>query len=161
MRILIALLILLPVQALAACPAGTQAIQSCTMGGGKKVLDVCLAGDTLGYSYGKVGRSPDLVLRAHVRNANYVPWNGIGRALYEEVRFYNKDVTYIVWGAVDRLTSGNPVTGGVVVEQNGKTLARLECDPNRASYGFEQVYQQMEALGQCWDHTARSWSSCN
>jgi len=146
LRILIALLTLLPLGAHAGCPVGPVAILSCTLSAGKMVLDVCLSEDMITFTFGETGENPDLSLQAHVKNADYIPWNGIGRSYYEQVSFHNAEVTYIVWGAVDRLSEDHTVSGGVEVVRGDETLAHLQCDENSAVFGFDAIYQSLSNL---------------
>ena len=161
MRFLITVLILFPLNANAACQVGTQPVLSCTLSGGRNTLDVCLDGEFLSYAYGKAGKTAELELVSHVKDAGYVPWNGIGRSIYEEASFRNRDVTYTVWFAVDRMAEGNPVSGGVVVLQNEAELASLHCDEGTTTAGFFALSDLMDRMGQCWDYETRVWTTCN
>lgn len=161
MRILIALLALMPLSAHAACQAGSEPVQSCSLSGGNKVLDVCLMQDSMSYSFGKAGEDPDLRLSAPITQAGYVPWNGVGRSIYEEVSFYNQGVTYLVWYAVDRTIDAHPISGGIVVRQGDKQLATMSCDENSVITGFDAVYDRMTTLGHCWAYETHEWVDCN
>ena len=161
MRILIALLALMPFGAHAACPVGAEVVQSCTLSGGNKVLDVCMEQGAVTYTFGKTGKNPDLRLRASVLQAGYIPWNGIGRSIYEEVSFANQGVTYLVWYAVDRMIDAHPTSGGIVVSQGDTELARLSCDENTVITGFGALYDKMSALGQCWNYETHAWAGCS
>lgn len=160
MRLLMALLALAPLNAYAACPVGSEVVQTCSLSGGKKVLDVCLLQNSVTYAFGNSGKTPDLHLSTPVTQAGYIPWNGVGRSIYEEVSFVNQGVTYLVWYAVDRMVEAHPVSGGIVVGQGGKELASLICDKNTVITGFGALYDRMTSLGQCWNYQTHAWAGC-
>jgi hypothetical protein len=86
--------------ALADCPG--ERILSCQIKA--KTLELCLTDSEVRYSFGRPG-SPDLTLRADLHQVDFVPWNGFGRTMLDEVRLYNDDVTYAVWASIDKQMS--------------------------------------------------------
>ena len=78
-----------------------------------------------------------------------VPWNGVGRTIWEAIRLTNNDVVYEVYGGFDRLLAVedhvrdesemdlDPVFGGIFVEDfDGTELAHLHCLPETVNYGY-------------------------
>ncbi|TNE68993.1 hypothetical protein [Celeribacter ethanolicus] len=109
------------------------------------------------YRFGHPGQSPDLALERPYAEVVVTPWPGVGGAIWEELRLTNGDVSYVLWGALDRMTDDHEMTGGIVVERNGKELARFDCVPETLDYtvfGFSDAY---EAAGYCWDSYALIW----
>jgi hypothetical protein len=83
--VLILALTLLPLPALAQCPG--QELLSCPIG--KKQLELCLDADGVSYSFGPKGR-PEITLATAIRDTDYQPWSGVGRAMWDAVRFTNQ-----------------------------------------------------------------------
>ncbi len=148
--------------AFAACPAGQTPVFRCTFKAGQKFVDVCQSDSRVTYAYGKTGQSPELQLSVLLRDLKYTPWNGIGRAIYEQIVFRNKDVSYVVWSAFERNPElANPLSAGIVVEdQNEKVLAELQCDQGSIDSGIDGLYQAMEDQNMCWSFEAFEWQGC-
>ena len=129
----------------------------CQAGG--KTLDLCLQGEVMLYRFGPRGQAAELLLARHVIGVGMVPWNGIGRYLWEEVTVYNGTFDYTVHYSIDRLAQGAPVvTGGVTVTEGDRTLADLSCDAGSVSISdLYPVFEAKEAGGQCWDTGAFEW----
>ena len=164
-------LALVPVaaQAQTACPPGATPILSCSFQNGAKWLTSCLDGDRASYAFGKVGRAPDLTLSTAITDLDYRPWPGVGSSIWEEVRFYNRDITYVLWdnydkaAAVDEAQAAgapDPLTAGIVVMRGEDQLARLECDPGSIDDRIDAIWPEKEIRGQCWDYDAGVWGAC-
>lgn len=112
------------------------------------------------YSFGKTGQSPELDLSAPIATLDYVPWNGIGRTIYEQVTFQNKSYGYTVYFLFDRLAEvpTQAVSGGISVEQNGQEIANLECDTDTISSGMDVFVERKRAVGLCWDSKSFAWT---
>lgn len=154
MRALI-LALMFPLPAMAACTGTT--LVSCTIKGAN-TLEVCLNGDDLTYAYGPTGRAPDLTLRAPLANGTYTPWNGIGRVMWDSVTFTNDRYQYEVFASVDRMEADADIESGVVVSQDGNIVATLVCDPAPGMMLFDTLYDQMTALGYCWNRDSDVWA---
>lgn len=130
----------------------------------KKALEVCLDGGLVSYAFGPAG-APELELTTRVEQAEYVPWGGVGRSIYEEVTFRNGPYGYLVWTANDRQilddTSPAKVTGGVIVSKAGKQIAALDCTPFTIENGIDALWEAKERAGQCWSREDFAWASCS
>lgn len=157
MRAAVVLIALLPLPALADCPVGTE-IFFCPAG--KKAIQVCLQGTTVTYRYGTVAR-PDLSLTVPLQDADYVPWNGIGRTMWDSLAFHNKGYSYEVWAATDKMMDeADPpsvLQGGVNVMKGDKLQAQVTCDKGRVSSTLDLLYERKTAIGQCWNYTSNAW----
>jgi hypothetical protein len=146
----------------ATCPASTQTVLSCTMSNGKKVLDVCQDGDFASYAFGKRGQRADMRLKVSIGVLEYTPWNGIGRAIYEQVIFRNRDVSYVVWSAFERDPGVvDPLRAGIRVEdRNENSLAELRCDAGSIRAGIDSLYAAKERWNMCWSYEQFNWQTC-
>ena len=98
------------------------------------------------YSFGQPGHTPELALSLGFgQGAEFVPWTGIGRTVWEAVRLTNNDVTYEVYGGLDKFEAFEddpnddiyPLFGGIYIEdRQGKELAYLECIPSTVTYAY-------------------------
>ncbi len=108
---------------------------SCSFSGGKKAVEVCYQDGFVNYAFGKTGELSDLRLSIPVIEAHLTPWPGIGRTIWEELTLRNGTVSYTIHAAVERLWSDDAdaevqviETGGIIVEDGERELARLRCD---------------------------------
>jgi hypothetical protein len=144
MRLILAL-ITLTNPAWAACASDERTFMSCTFANGKAV-EVCMTDNVARYSFGRPGQTPELALSLRFgQGAEFVPWNGIGRTISEAVRLTNNDVTYEVYGGLDKFEAFEddpnddiyPLFGGIYIEdRQGKELAYLECIPSTVTYAY-------------------------
>ncbi len=139
-----------------ACP-GT-VLFDCPIDAGAKRLTACLTADGVTYAFGRSGAAPELELNRPLDQIDYVPWNGVGRSLYESLTFRNKGYGYHVWSSVDRLDLEQPLTGGVVVFRGEKDLARLDCDVGQVEAAIDLLFEAKTSVGYCWDFANRLWS---
>lgn len=137
------LAVLLPSLANAACPVGESEFVSCTLKKGKKKLETCRGEDHASYWFGPSGGKAELALTARKGEYLHRPWSGVSKTIWEELEFENNGVSYTVFGAHERIwpeAEGGDVKvithGGVTVGQNGKELARLECDAGSVSFNW-------------------------
>ncbi|WP_137110530.1 hypothetical protein [Rhodobacter sp. SY28-1] len=149
-------LALLAAPAQAACQ-GDEAF-SCPIG--KKTVEICYWKGMLTYRFGPEGK-PELTLNEPLETVDYMPWPGIGRAIWDSVVFTNQGVTYEVWSSFDRLDENAVMEGGVNVMQGTKTLAALACDKGSVEAGLDRISDLKAGIGQCWDYDSRSWGLCN
>lgn len=136
---------------------------SCGFKSGKDV-HVCMKAGTVSYRFGRPDRAPELTLSSPVTAADYLPWNGVGRTIYEEVRFANRDIEYVVWGALDRQITGEDPkdreSGGVTVMRGDQTLADLRCVSGSTRVYFDELSDAKARAGLCWRMNSREWGAC-
>lgn len=155
---LMSLALLAPTAAQAACPG--EVIFSCPIK--SRHLEVCIeAGDAV-YRFGAPDR-PDLTIRDSLATVEFQPWPGIGRTIWQSVRFRNADVTYEVWSAIEKPldpTSEDPDwAGGVTVTQGDATLAELTCSAPPDPPFLDALFDAKVAAGQCWNFDAGAWQA--
>lgn len=124
-RLLLATL-LLPATALAACPAGQQTLFACTTTNAKQI-QVCDAGRTIGYTFGRTGQRPELALNVPRHRASTYQWPGAGRTTTYSVTVPNGDTRYTVYSTFDRLADELDFQHGIDVHVGGKQVANLRC----------------------------------
>lgn len=151
MRVLF--LVLLPLPAMADCPA--QTFVSCPVGGNDR-LEVCISGDTFTYAFGPAGR-PELSLSVPMSAGTVAPWPGVGSAIWSSVSFHNGGYTYEVWASVDRNPDDANPQGGVNVLQGDAMLAQRTCQPGTVDTPAFMLEDQMADAGYCWNLDARVW----
>lgn len=144
------------------CRAGSTIVLSCMARGGTKALDVCIdtATSLVSYSYGAPDRAPELILSQPVSEIEHHPWPGIGRSIWETTVFHNAGYAYEVFTSVDRMTRDEPATGGVILQKNDETIARIDCDAGTVEFGLWALSDAKEAAGLCWNQSAESWNAC-
>ncbi|KUF09267.1 hypothetical protein [Pseudoponticoccus marisrubri] len=156
----LALCLVLAPPALAQCPA-EQAFLSCQIGANGKWLEVCVAGSRVDYRYGDTLWSPELHLSDHAAQVDYRPWSGVGRTIFEEVRFINGSYEYRVHGALERaLTAGQTdrASGGVEVYKGGARIAALDCAPQATLFGWSTALSDAKwAAGLKWNPGTGTW----
>ncbi|MCP5075024.1 MAG: hypothetical protein GY947_17255, partial [Rhodobacteraceae bacterium] len=135
-------------------------VLSCTVGNGKKSLDVCLEGPMVTYRFGPLGKTPELEISTPVADIKHYPWMGVGRSIAEATTFENAGYVYEVHLSLDRLVEGHPTTGGVNVFKNDAPIASVECDPETAQLGLWAMDDAKAALGLCWAYESESWIKC-
>jgi hypothetical protein len=149
-------LLLLPFPAQAACQGLD--LLSCPIAGSQKHLEICLDGDHRTYAFGPRGQ-PELTLSEPLSAGTYLPWQGVGRAVHEEVEFRNQGYSYIVGWSMDRLDEGHPISGGVTIFEGTRYVATLDCAAGSLGESFEPVLSDaMRGIGLCWDFSAHGWS---
>lgn len=130
---------------------------------GAKELQVCYWKGMLIYQYGPE-TAPELSLNVTVEEADFTPWAGIGRTMWDSLAFHNDGVTYEVWAAMDKkLEDSEPepvLQGGVTVMKGGETLASLTCDAGSARSALDTLWDRKTEIGQCWDYEANQWGAC-
>ena len=110
----------------AACGSSKTVFQCTTTN--NKQIEVCDAGKTISYSFGKRGR-PELAISVPRHQATTFQWHGIGRYINYSVSIPNGKYFYSVYSSIDKLEE-NEAKGfeaGVTVEKSGKHLATVIC----------------------------------
>jgi hypothetical protein len=157
--LLIAVLSAAASPASAACQNDAQ-VFSCQIG--QKTLQVCHWKGALIYQFGPEDRW-ELSITEPLETADFKPWNGIGRYIWETLTFRNKGVSYEIWTSVERgpdATTG--LEGAVTIREGDAELARLTCNPGTASTSLDSINDLKSAIGQCWDYESQTWTTaCN
>ena len=126
------------------CEPDKELFMACSFQNGKAV-EVCTDGNVVDYTFGRPGHRPELAISlAFQEGAEMVPWNGVGRSIWEAIRLTNNDVVYEVYGGFDRQlavdetkTLAEVFFGGILVEDiNGNELAHLRCNPVTLNYSY-------------------------
>jgi hypothetical protein len=161
MRAALLLLALTPLPAFAACQPDA-ALFHCQIG--KRTLQICEAAGRLTYDFGPTGK-PELSLSVDIAQADFTPWPGIGRTMWDELAFHNEGVTYRVWTALEKQMEENqpePVLeGGVTVMRGDEDLASLTCDEGTVTSLLDIVSNMKAEIGQCWDYATLTWRQCD
>lgn len=127
--------------ALADCVPPEVKFLSCAFSNGKQV-EVCTDGNFARYTFGRPGQDAELALRqAFGEGAEMIPWNGVGRSIWEAIRLQNNDVVYEIYGGIDKQLAieedPEATFGGIFIEDsNGNELAHLRCLPRTVDYGY-------------------------
>lgn len=125
--------------ALAACPSGSETLFFCKTKKINKQIEVCDAGKTINYSFGKKGQKPELAISVPRSQASTFQWQGIGRYMSYAVNIPNSDYNYNVFWGVDRLTEEHAVEAGVNVEKKGELLTTIYCQEKGLINNLEGV----------------------
>ncbi len=161
MRAALLFLALVPQPVLAACQPD-DALFHCQIG--KKTLQVCETSGTLTYIFGPAGK-PELSLAVSIADADFTPWPGIGRTMWDEIAFHNDGVTYRVWASLEKqLDPDEPepvLQGGVQVSRGETDLASLVCNEGSVQSLLDTVWTLKTGIGQCYDREASRWQACN
>lgn len=110
----------------AKCDAGSKTLFFCSTQKGKQI-EVCDAGKTISYSFGKSKTKPEIVVTVPRNQASTSQWSGMGRYMNYSVDIPNGKTTYSVFHAVDKLTEEHGIEAGVNVIINNKNAATVKC----------------------------------
>ncbi|WP_417267297.1 hypothetical protein [Celeribacter baekdonensis] len=137
-------------------PAQAETLLQCSFSNGKTVV---LETDETGvaYRFGRPGQTPELTLHRPYDQVDVTPWPGIGRSIWEDLSLHNGEVTYRLWGALDRMSEDHELSAGLIVEQGEEELARFECLPNSVNYAVFSFSDAYEAAGYCWNFEDVMW----
>ncbi len=117
------------VQADATCADGSKTVFSCMTKRGKRI-ELCDAGATLKYSFGKPQSNPDIVVKVPRDAASTSQWAGIGRDESYSVDIPNGNTTYSVFWSLDHYSDKHAVEAGVNVVIKNKLAATVTCSEN-------------------------------
>ncbi|MDD2499854.1 MAG: hypothetical protein PHN92_03420 [Geobacter sp.] len=112
-------------QAWGGCSGKT--IFACTAKNGKQV-QVCDNGDTLEYSFGKLG-SIEKHFKINRADASTYQWNGMGRYMNYTVELPTGDTVYSVFTGADKINMKSE--SGVNVTVKGKAVATVKCNEKK------------------------------
>ena len=116
--------------ALADCGPGQTTVFSCLTAKGKRI-QVCDAGATIDYSFGKPDAPAEIVVRAPRAQAATSQWGGVGRYISYSVQVPNGNTTYTVFTSVDKMADQPKTEAGVHVEVKRKLVATVQCAPEQ------------------------------
>ena len=112
----------------AACPSQSKTVFSCTTTN-NKVIQVCDAGNTISYSFGKANATPELAITVPRNKVTTYQWQGIGRSVHYAINIPNGKTIYQNNDSLDKMSQ--QYTAGVEVSNNDKLLATVECAANK------------------------------
>ena len=112
----------------AGCPSQTKTIFMCTTTN-NKVIQVCDAGNTISYSFGKANATPELAIAVPRNKVTTYQWEGFGRYENYAINIPNGKTIYRVNDSLDKMSQ--QYTAGVEVSSNDKLLATVECAANK------------------------------
>jgi hypothetical protein len=124
--------------AFAKCEAGSKTLFACTTAKGK-LIEVCDAGKTIGYSLGKRGAKPDVAFKVPRERVTTYQWKGIGRTISYSVDISHGDNTYSIYENSDKMVEKPSIQRGVHVFSNGKLLANMKCIKQTNAFYLEGV----------------------
>lgn len=119
-----------------ACSGKDGLIFSCTTTK-QKFVEVCDAGKTISYAFGKKGQTPELALSVPRAAASTYQWQGFGRTQRYAVTVPNGNTKYTVFHWTDTMEQTS--SAGIEVEVGGKTVATLQCKGNGYEGDLEGV----------------------
>ena len=117
---------LVSIETHAQCGQNSKTIFSCLTEKGKQI-ELCDAGKTIEYSFGKPQEKPEIVLQVPRTQASTFQWKGVGREESYAVDIPNGKTTYNIFWGVDRLVASHPVDAGVNVMIDGALAATIHC----------------------------------
>lgn len=120
-----------------ACAGNEKLIFSCTTTKQMQV-EVCDAGKTISYAFGKKGAKPEMALSVPRTAATTNQWNGMGRYMTYAVNIPNGKTIYNVFTSFDK-SDDLSVDAGVNVETNGKHIATVKCKPETVQHDIEGI----------------------
>lgn len=130
--------VLFTANAYAICEVGSKTVFSCMTAKGKQI-EVCDAGKTIEYSFGKPKVKPEIVVKVPRKDVSTSQWDGMGRYISYSVNIPNGSTTYNVFWATDKLTEEHAVEAGVNVETNNKLLATVNCSGKNIKQNLEGI----------------------
>ena len=124
--------------AYAKCAAGTATVFSCPTSNGKFV-EVCDAGKTLTYSFGKPSGPPEIDLKVPRTEASTTQWSRTGSNYSCSVEIPNDKAIYSVFTSMDRLSKKHDLSAGVHVYSGAKRLATVNCTGKNVKHDLEGI----------------------
>lgn len=95
-----------------------------------KEITLCGYKETIEYSFGRSGKTPELLLSVPRDQATTSQWQGIGRWMTHSVTIQSGNARYTVFTSLDRLSDEHQFEAGVIAEIDGDQVARVLCkDP--------------------------------
>lgn len=149
------------------CEVGEMTFMSCRIENSTSILRVCYDSQTVHYRFGAADQTPDLALSSSIAAVDYTPWPGVGRSIWEEIRFENDSYLYTVHAGFERMFDEEEYEdiphrafGGVSVTtgEDEAEVVTLSCERATVSFGWDDaLFKAKNALGYAWDDRARVW----
>jgi hypothetical protein len=111
---------------------------SCLTSKGKQI-EVCDAGKTIDYSFGKPQGKPEIEVKVARDNASTFQWAGIGSSMSYAVDIPNGKTTYNVFWSADRLSEQHAIEAGVNVLINKELVTTVNCASENIINNIEGV----------------------
>jgi hypothetical protein len=92
-----------------------------------KHIELADLGETIMYSFGEPGVSPEITLKVPRSAVENYQWSGVGRSMNYSVTVPNGNVGYRVFWSLDKLYPNQKPESGVEVVENGKLLTTVNC----------------------------------
>ncbi|MEY4584367.1 MAG: hypothetical protein RJB10_864 [Pseudomonadota bacterium] len=127
--------------AFAKCEVGGKTIFACTTVNGK-YIEVCDLGKSITYTFGRVGKKPEISLNVLRNKVTNIPWSGMGRGMVSTVQIPNANTVYEVFFNVNKQLKENEESRsnmGVEVYVNNKYISTINCKANSKSYFLEDL----------------------
>lgn len=105
---------------------GSKTVFSCLTSKGKQI-EVCDAGKTVDYSFGKPKAKPEIEVKVARDKASTFQWAGMGSSMTYAVDIPNGKTTYNVFWSVDRLSDEHAIEAGVNVLINKELVTTVNC----------------------------------
>ncbi len=122
----------------AKCDGGSKSVFSCMTAKGKQI-EVCDAGNSIVYSFGKPQVKPEIVVKVPRKDASTTQWAGVGSYISYSVHIPNGSTTYNVFWGVDRMSEEHAIEAGVDVEVKNKTIATVKCSGENIQQSIEGI----------------------
>jgi hypothetical protein len=124
----------------AACAKDSKTLFACNTTKGKRV-EVCDAGKTISYSFGKRGAKPEIALTLPREQVTTYQWLGIGSTMSYSIDIPNGDIIYTVYESLDRVPGYPIIKRGVYVFSKGKLLmnTNIKCLKQTNEFYLEGV----------------------
>lgn len=120
------------------CGSGEKVLFTCTTTNKKQLL-LCDAGQTLRYTLGKAGITPEMNLSITRGSASTQQWSGMGRSISYSINIPNGNTLYEVFWGADRMADEHEIEAGVNVGINGQQVATVKCRPDTVQNSMEGV----------------------
>jgi len=104
----------------------TQTIFLCHTPDGKHI-ELADLGETIMYSFGEPGISPEIMLKVPRSAVENYQWSGVGRTMLYSVTVPNGNFGYRVFWSLDKLYPNQKPESGVEVVDNGKVITTVNC----------------------------------
>ena len=147
------------------CAPRQEAFMTCQIEDSSKTISVCFDAHDVSYRFGVPGQPPELELHDRVATVNYTPWPGVGRSIWEAVKFENDGFSYVVFGGFERMFGDEEYEdvphrgfGGVRVTRGDEEIITLTCARETVDFAWgEGLWTAKHDLGIVWDYQTETW----
>jgi len=105
---------------------GNKTLFSCLTSKGKQI-EVCDAGKTIHYSFGKPQGKPEITVKVARDKASTFQWAGMGSSISYAVDIPNGKTTYNIFWSADRTSDEHAIEAGVNVLINNELVTTVNC----------------------------------